>query len=170
MLDTYNEFQKNYDGESDRSVVILAASFLERNLEDYIRQKFVDAPLVSKLFEGYAPLATFAAKIDIAFALGLIPVHVHDDLQTIKKLRNLFAHKADSLSFSTPQVIDICRNLQDVKRSDGSVWVVEAARARYLNAVLFSLMHMQAQAGRATRLTIPKFRFVEVVDDSQDGA
>ena len=170
MLNDYNDFQKNYEGESDRSVVILAASFLEQALEDYIRTKLVEAPPVSRLFEGYAPLSTFAAKIDIAFALGLIPVHVHDDLRTIKKLRNLFAHKPDSLSFSSSQVTDICRNLHDIKRSDGTTWEVVGARAKYLNAVLFGLLHMEAQAARTERLKVPTFHFEEVVEDSKAGA
>ena len=169
MLYNYNEFQKNYEGESDRSVVILAASFLEQTLEGYIRTKLVDAPPVSKLFEGYAPLSTFAAKIDIAFALGLIPIHIHDDLRTIKKLRNLFAHKPDSLSFSSSQVADICGNLHDIKQSDGTTWEIAEARARYLNAVLFGLMHMDAQAARTERLKVPAFHF-EVVEDSKAGA
>ncbi|QBB69303.1 hypothetical protein ELE36_02325 [Pseudolysobacter antarcticus] len=169
MLYDYNDFQKNYEGESDRSVVILAASFLEQTLEGYIRTKLVEAAPVSKLFEGYAPLSTFAAKIDIAFALGLIPVHIHDDLRTIKKLRNLFAHKPDSLSFSSSQVADICRNLRDIKRSDGTTWEIAEARSRYLNAVLFSLMHMDAQAARTDRLKVPVFHF-EVVEDSKAGA
>jgi hypothetical protein len=48
--------------------------------------------LVAKLFEGFGPLSTFSAKIEFAFALGLLPRHVHTDLRTIKKVRNLFAH------------------------------------------------------------------------------
>lgn len=170
MLDSYTEFQKNYEGESDRSVVILAASFLEQILEGYIRSKLVDASPVAKLFDGYAPLATFAAKIDVSFALGLIPVHIYDDLRTIKKLRNLFAHKADSLSFESSQVKDICENLHRIKRTDGSERIIATARARYLNSVFFTVLHMEAEAERTVRLQVPKFKFVEVAETPQGGA
>jgi DNA-binding MltR family transcriptional regulator len=61
-------------------------------LEEYIAKKFVDDKAVAKLFEGFGPLSTFSAKIEFAFALGLLPRHVHTDLRTIKKVRNLFAH------------------------------------------------------------------------------
>jgi DNA-binding MltR family transcriptional regulator len=64
----------------------------EKYLEEYIAKKFVDDKAVAKLFEGFGPLSTFSAKIEFAFALGLLPRHVHTDLRTIKKVRNLFAH------------------------------------------------------------------------------
>lgn len=84
MLETYSDFQKNYEDESDRAVVILAGSILENTLENYIQKKMVDSPSVDKLFSGYAPLATFAAKIEVAFAIGLLPEHVYNDLKIIK--------------------------------------------------------------------------------------
>jgi hypothetical protein len=54
----YQEFQKAYEGESDRSVAILASSYLENYLEEYLAKKFVDDKSVSNLFEGYGPLWT----------------------------------------------------------------------------------------------------------------
>jgi hypothetical protein len=164
MLESYNDFQKNYEGESDRSVAILASSFIEEALGKNIRLKLVDAPEVSRLFEGYAPLATFAAKIDMSLALGLIPTHTHEDLRTIKRLRNIFAHKPDAVNFETSQIKDICERFHSVKRSDGTAWEITGGRAKYLNAAWFCLLHMEAEAGRTTRLSLAKFRFEEVVE------
>jgi DNA-binding MltR family transcriptional regulator len=170
VLDTYTEFQKNYDGESDRSVVILAGSFLEQVLEKYLLKKFVDSPSVTKLFTGYSPLATFAAKIDIAFAIGLLPVHVYEDLKVIKKLRNIFAHEADVLNFESSRVCDICSNLQIAKRSDGDKWDVTGSKNKYLNAVFFAMLHIDTEADRVTKLKVPKFRFEVVIDDDEQNA
>jgi len=37
-----------------------------------------------RLFEGYGPLATVAAKIDLAYALEIIPNEIYDQLKKIK--------------------------------------------------------------------------------------
>ena len=169
MFESYQEFQKHYEGESDRSVAILAASFVEQMLEGYIRKKLVDSPAVAKLFDGYAPLTTFAAKIDMTFALGLAPTHVHDDLRTIKKLRNIFAHEADALRFDSPRVSDICSNFHKVQRSDGSHWELTSGKTKYLNAVYFCIMSVEVVSSRTSRLSVAKFRMEEVVKDDASG-
>ncbi len=164
-LKQYEAFQQAYEGESDRSVVILAASFIERALEEYIRKKLVDEPTVSKLFDGYAPLATMAAKIDMAFAIGLLPKHVYEDLRLIKKLRNLLAHEPKPLSFASTRVSDLCSNFSKIKRSDGTVLELKSGRAQFLNGVFFSILHIEAETARITRSVVPKFHIEEVVDD-----
>src|SRR5690349_7348581 len=103
----YNQFQESYSKESDRSVAILAATYLEHCLEEYLRLRLVDDPSVRDLFTGFAPIATFSAKIDISFAVGLLPLHIREDLRRIKKIRNLFAHELDSLTFDAEPIRDI---------------------------------------------------------------
>jgi DNA-binding MltR family transcriptional regulator len=93
-------------------------------LEEYIAKRLVDDKAVAKLFEGFGPLSTFSAKIEFAFALGLLPKHVHTDLRTIRKVRNLFAHEPDSSNFLTNSIKDLCATLWRVPRSDGSVSIV----------------------------------------------
>jgi hypothetical protein len=46
----------------------------------------------ANLFEGYGPLASFAGKIDIAYALGIFDDETYADLKVIKRIRNEFAH------------------------------------------------------------------------------
>ena len=168
MLDDYNEFQKSYKDESDRSVVILAGSFIEMTLEKYLRMKLVDSESVAQLFSGYAPLATFSAKIEVGFALGLLPVHVYQDLKVVKKLRNIFAHEVEPWNFDSQRVGDICANFNKIKRTDGSSWELTSAREKFLSAVFFSLLHIDTESKRISRLVVPKFRFVEDVEDSGD--
>ena len=64
--------------ESDRGCVILGAAWLNTALEQLLRAICRTAPedtkaSVDPLFQGYAPLATFSAKIQLAFALGVLP-------------------------------------------------------------------------------------------------
>ena len=72
-LARYAAFQKAYEKESDRSVAILASSYLEKYLEEYIAKKLVDDKAVAKLFEGFGPLSTFSAKIEFAFGWDFCP-------------------------------------------------------------------------------------------------
>ena len=160
----YHQFQESYSKESDRSVAILAAAYLEHCLEEYLRLRLVDDPSVKDLFSGFAPIATFSAKIDIAFAVGLLPPHIREDLRRIKKIRNLFAHDLDSLTFDAGPVRDICDKFS-WPRSDGTRRKAPTARAQFLNAVFWCLLHIYTERDRTSRLPLPKFHFEEVVED-----
>jgi len=106
-----------YQKESDRSAAILASSFLEEILGETIRSFFVEDQSVDDIFKGYSPLSTFSSKIDFAYALGLVTKEMKQDLDTIRKIRNHFAHNWKDVSFDTSPVSDFCRNLRITSRS-----------------------------------------------------
>lgn len=92
--------------ESDRGCVIFGAALLEDKLELLLRSYCRQDPqiikqVVAPLFQGYAPLSTFSAKIQVSFALGLIPERVFKSLNLLRKLRNQFAHDKDIVSFQS---------------------------------------------------------------------
>jgi Mannitol repressor len=167
-LARYAEFQNAYEKESDRSVAILASSYLEKYLEEYILTKLVVDKAVAKLFEGFGPLSTFNAKIEFAFAIGLLPRHVYTDLRTIRKVRNLFAHKPDSSDFLTNSIKDLCATLWRVPRSDGSKRREQKPRNQFLSSVFWALLHIDTEGRRVSRLTIPRFHFKEVVEEEAE--
>jgi DNA-binding MltR family transcriptional regulator len=80
--------------ETDRGKIIVAASYLDEELELVIRTMMRDLPkdLEAELFRGYGPLASFSGKIKLAFALKIINEAIYKDLLVIKALRNHFAH------------------------------------------------------------------------------
>jgi hypothetical protein len=166
-LNHYGEFQKAYQEESDRSVAILASSYLEKYLEDYIARKLVDDKAVAKLFEGFGPLSTFNAKIEFAFAIGLLPRHVYTDLRTIRRVRNLFAHEPESSNFLTEPIRKLCATLWRVPRSDGSQRKEQKPRNQFLFSVFLAIFHMDTEGRRVSRLTIPRFHFEEVVEEGR---
>lgn len=165
----YNDFQQFYANESDRSVAILAATYLEQCLEEYLLLRLVDHPSVRALFAGFAPLATFSGKIEVAFAIGLLPVNVRDDLRRIKKIRNLFAHELEPLAFDSPQIRDLCGAFF-WPRSDGTKALAKTPRTQYLNAVFWCLLHVYTERDRTSRLLIPRFHFEEVVEKRETDA
>ena len=57
--------------ESDRGCVLSAAAFLDNELGKLLKSVLVQDDKLSKvLFEGYGPLATFSARIDLAYIKG----------------------------------------------------------------------------------------------------
>lgn len=112
--------------ESDRGCVIIGASFLEYQLELLIRaicrnDEESVKQVVDPLFKGYAPFATFSAKIKAAFALRLISSELKNQLDLIRKIRNDFAHGYSPVSFKTPQCQDRLQALIATAKAHGKV-------------------------------------------------
>jgi len=168
-LDDHNDFSKQYDGESDRASAILASSFLDNCLENFLKEKLADHKIKDNLFKGYGPLSSFSARTDIALLLGLIPEHIYQDLKIIRKIRNEFAHSTEQISFSKGKIKDFVSNLQLAKgypRSDGSLRVINGARQQFLSAISWALIHIETERDRTVQLKITKVRFEEAIDDS----
>lgn len=109
--------------ESDRGCVIFCAAMLEDELESLLRANCLKAASVVKkvvdpMFQGYAPLSTFSAKIQVSYALGLIPEHVYEGLNLIRKLRNVFAHEKASVSFRSAKHRDLLMEIFGSWRRD----------------------------------------------------
>jgi DNA-binding MltR family transcriptional regulator len=98
--------------EPDRSHAILAVTALENLLGDLLERSMVEATPTA-LFEGYGPLSSLSARIDLTFALGLLSVGERRELHMLRKVRNEFAHSVDaSLNYSKEPVCSIIRDLQ----------------------------------------------------------
>ena len=99
--------------ESDRAAAILAASRFEDSLRKRIMEKFIilNSELEKNIFDGYGPLSTFSAKIDIAFALGLYNEETRKGLHNIRKIRNEFAHAPKPIKFYDQEIAVLCRKL-----------------------------------------------------------
>ena len=73
-----------------------------------------------RLFTRFGPLAGFAAKIEIAFAINLFGEHARNDLRAVKDIRDLFAQKldgAEELTFDHPDIEIRCDNFNIVKKA-----------------------------------------------------
>lgn len=91
--------------ESDRGCVILSAAWLNEALEELLRSVCRSTPediraTIDPLFQGYAPLATFSARIQLAFGLGILPHGLRDKIEIIRRMRNDFAHESGPVDFN----------------------------------------------------------------------
>lgn len=93
--------------ESDRAAAILGAAFLDESLHQLLLSAVTGGPRVAaRLLDRDRPLSTFGARVLSAYAFGLISQDEFDELEIIRTIRNAFAHREHSLSFSTQSISD----------------------------------------------------------------
>lgn len=118
-MDDYQSFVTEFHAESDRSAIVMAGSFAESYLATYLRHFMVDSPEdngeIERLFE-FGPLASFDARINVAYAFKLISREHREDLRHIKAIRNRFAHSPRTINLSRE---DIQKHLREL-----SMWKV----------------------------------------------
>ena len=81
-----------------RATAIVGAAQLDYLLEQVLRHHMIAKPEKS-LFEAYGPLSSFSAKIDLARSLGILTKGEASDLHRVRKIRNVFAHSLQEVSF-----------------------------------------------------------------------
>lgn len=105
-------FRRALTQETDRGCALFTAAYLDKALSDLLYVSLVEHnKMEDDLFKGEAPLSAFSARIKFAFYLGKISAVCRADLDTIRKIRNDFAHDARLISFNTQSIADRCRNL-----------------------------------------------------------
>jgi hypothetical protein len=96
------------------SVVIRFSAILEEDLEQAITLKMrpLSKHMQERLFGDYGPISSFAAKIDIAFALDITTTEIHEELHKIRRIRNEIAHSKTTANLE----IEAIRPLFDALR------------------------------------------------------
>jgi hypothetical protein len=105
--------RNEFDGASDRAAALVAGAFLDEVLGELLREFLVDDPANDKkIFEGTGPLASFSAKIEIAYRMGLISAREHQMIHAVRSIRNDFAHKLRGISFENQSISARCKNIE----------------------------------------------------------
>lgn len=140
--------QGTFTLETDRGCALMAAAFLEGELENLLKLKFIGTnKQIEDLFEYNGPLGTFSSKIKLSYALGLISKLTLQDLEIIRKIRNDFGHKYKPINFSTPAISDRVANLKS------HLYEKHAATTRevFLSTVLAILAVVHSEINHTTR-------------------
>src|SRR6185436_10257300 len=126
-------FKASLDKETDRGCSLMAASYLDYQLENVIRAKLVNnETVVQKLFKFNGSLGSFSSKIEMAYSIGLIGEKAKKDLNLIRKIRNDFAHNYQPLSFTHKPMSDLCNQFYH----DTPVKIRDAYRHNFTAAVV----------------------------------
>jgi hypothetical protein len=108
------ELYDTFTQESDRGVAIVGAAYLDENLAVLLESFLIeDEQRVHELLGAgqFAPLGSFSARTKAAYCLGLISKNEYEDLNTIRGIRNDFAHQRKDVSFAHADVEQKCRQL-----------------------------------------------------------
>ena len=122
-------FSTEFNGESDRGAVLVAASRLDEVLKGILLAYLRDTKSASDLLDGFnAPLGTFSARAAACHAMGLIDDTEFSDISRIRKIRNTFGHHWKDIDFGSPRGGG-CRARLAVARSHGGRGHRDGARA-----------------------------------------
>lgn len=87
--------------ERGRGAILVGGARIDTALESLLKSVMAPgSPKDDNLFKPDRPLGTFSAKIALASRLSLIDKPVEKALQTIRKVRNDFAHSFEDLNLS----------------------------------------------------------------------
>ena len=106
----------------DRIAGLLAATDVEDALEGVIRAKTVRLTKTeeNELFGLSGPLGTHGIRIKYGYAFGFFGKKTRADLETIRLIRNAFAHSRQAIWFSTPEIKYGCKMLTAIDRAPSS--------------------------------------------------
>jgi hypothetical protein len=99
----------------DATFALVTSTALEHALELAVSTHFVlDDDECQTMFDDSSsgPLGTFAAKIRMAYALGVYPKPIKDELDLIRHIRNAFAHSSERIQFTSPEITEACAALR----------------------------------------------------------
>lgn len=119
------------ESETCRGTVIVAAAFLDDLLRSLLEAAMVNKGKISKSLLGRdRPLSSFSARIQTAFAFGFLTESEYKDLETVRGIRNEFAHATKVASFSDQQVTQKCNSFAILQRAQHALCALLRARCR----------------------------------------
>jgi DNA-binding MltR family transcriptional regulator len=145
--DYYFALHEDFDNETDRGVVIVAAAMLDELLRKQLVERLVaiDSSDDDLLDGANAPLGTFSSRTKMAYRVGLISAKFARDLDRIRKIRNDFAHHIRGASFDDGKVKALIQALADSHRSSRKSipGFDDTPRGRFLDAAAWMIFYLQ---------------------------
>jgi hypothetical protein len=117
-LSSISIISKEFHTSSDRSSAILLSAFVERMLELNITLRLPrrDEASLDRLTGRDGPLNSLFSTTQLAYAMGIISYDVRNELDCIRKVRNVFAHSAMDVDFTTPAISNECKKLERLSK------------------------------------------------------
>ncbi|MFK4724718.1 mannitol operon repressor [Bradyrhizobium niftali] len=121
--------------ETDRGVALVATSFLDKLLMDTLAAFLIENASAKALLSGFnAPFGSLSTRIAGCLALGLITDREAQQCDTLRKVRNRFAHEVE-MNFNSDSVKALCNNLLVPDRDkDGD------ARRKFMSGAMMALI------------------------------
>src|SRR6202171_4414435 len=109
LSDEINEFIasiRRVQARTHAEIGIVAAAIIEEKLSEVLLTKMrpLSGEMKKRLFDGYGPLSSFSAKIDLSYALQILNKDQYDDLTVIRRIRNQFGHSMSLVNFDKSEI------------------------------------------------------------------
>jgi len=146
------------NNQPDMMIVVVSVSYVDACLAALLQSFLLSSDATKKLLDpSSGALGSFSARSDAAYAMGLIPKALYQDLQELGKIRNKFAHHHLSLVFSDPSVAQLCQKLNyigTIKNGDFDELVFPEERMPDLkNRFKFTIIFIKQFLIQATKNT-----------------
>jgi hypothetical protein len=147
----FDKYAGLFVGESDRGAVLLAASYLDSLLGDLLSAASVD----HKTLKGV--VRTLSGRIRVAYALGLLPEDIREDLSSITQIRNKFAHYVEPASFATDAVRRMCAELNSTRWMERAFprKVTTDPRVLFIWSVQTAMFYINRRKGELIKPKVP---------------
>lgn len=148
-FDEVMEFRRSLNPETDRGCALMAAAYLDSEIDRTLRLYVVaNIKIADEFFGQGKPAGTFSSRIDLAFLLGLITSNGRRDLHLIRKIRNDFGHVHRPLIFDNPAIASRCRELMHHFRDNS-----EAPRSIFISSAVGALAMLHTAMNNLSQLT-----------------
>ena len=129
--------QKEIRQASDRTAAIVLASWVERQLEQWIISVLPrhDPATVKKLVGRDGSLGSFYSKIELGYALALYDETTRDYLNIVRGIRNEFAHTPQAIDFETDEIrAEVAKLTVGSGKADPDLAAFSEPRRKFSNA------------------------------------
>ena len=144
QLEEVASFCETLTSETERGCALTSCGHLDAKLEELLRLYFIHVGKVAKDLLGQSrPLGSFAARIDLAYALGVIGSRARRELHFIREIRNDLAHDPNAKDFGHPVIASRFREFYQDPSDTPS-----PPRERYMSTVVSALAiaHLRCHA------------------------
>ena len=107
------EYLENSD---PRSRIILGSTIIDELLRRLLERRLVnDQKVLGEAFEFNGVLGTFSSRIKMCYLLGEISENIYNELEALRKIRNMCAHRIKIITTDDPQIIEYEKKLRLVR-------------------------------------------------------
>jgi DNA-binding MltR family transcriptional regulator len=172
LLPEIFEVQKQLNAGNDRATALVGGAYVQTALEVLLRKSLIDEPSsIDELFSENRPLGSFSSCIVMAYCMGLIGPVLRADLDTIRKIRNDFAHTHKNLRFEDDPISSRCQNFRHESLFRWNLILKPTTRNRFVFACTFLahyILGYSTKASHKDKLIAAPLKQVEAVQDPED--
>jgi hypothetical protein len=145
---------------SDRTCAILGAAIVDQVLVFQLQgamRELTKKEFLELFFDNRALLQTMASRIDLSYVLKLNEKHERDQLHSVRRIRNAFAHATRPISFEHHLIKKECAKLSDnYLAKDSLIAHLPESRRRFIGLCtgIYGHFHKQAKKSDNYDLTV----------------